>query len=76
MASKEKETKEQRDIHTVYDELSKLGKEFARFNERLRKLEAHSKAVNTDIAAVRVVSEKISARFAKIGEVAKARKPK
>lgn len=63
MADKEKDTKVHRETHAVYDELAKLGKDFSRFNERLRKLEAHSNRINEDIADVRAVSEKISTRF-------------
>ncbi len=63
---KENDTNEQNLTHAVHDELAKLGKEFARFNERIRKLESHSKRINDDIAAVRAVSEKISARFASL----------
>lgn len=69
MAGKEKETKVQRETHAVYDELAKLGKDFARFNERLRRLEAHSNKINEDIADVRAASEKISARFSAIKKV-------
>ncbi len=67
MKSKENDVESQ--IHAVKDELSKLGKEFSKFNERLRKLEAHIKQAHEDVADVRKSSEKIAARFTKIKKV-------
>ena len=57
---------ESNDVHAIKDELSKLGKEFSRFNERLRKLEAHIGQAHKDVSDIRATTEKIVARFGKI----------
>ncbi len=64
---KDVETRKQ--IHIIKDELGKLGKEFGRFDERMRKLADHIRQAHEDAGAVAVTSKKISDRFASIEKV-------
>lgn len=64
---KDVETRKQ--IHIIKDELGKLGKEFGRFDERMRKLAEHIRLANKDVDDVAVTSKKISDRFASIEKV-------
>ena len=64
---KDVETRKQ--IHIIKDELSKLGKEFGRFDERMRKLAEHIRQAHEDAGAVAITSKKISDRFASIEKV-------
>ena len=64
---KDVETRKQ--IHIIKDELGKLGKEFGRFDERMRKLAEHIRQANKDADDVAVTSKKISDRFASIEKV-------
>jgi DNA recombination protein RmuC len=64
---KDVETRKQ--IHIIKDELGKLGKEFGRFDERMRKLAEHIRQANDDAGAVAITSKKISDRFASIEKV-------
>ena len=64
---KDVETRKQ--IHIIKDELGKLGKEFGRFDERMRKLADHIRQANKDVDDVAVTSKKISDRFASIEKV-------
>jgi DNA recombination protein RmuC len=64
---KDVETRKQ--IHIIQDELGKLGKEFGRFDERMRKLADHIRQANKDVDDVAVTSKKISDRFASIEKV-------
>jgi DNA recombination protein RmuC len=64
---KDVETRKQ--IHIIKDELGKLGKEFGRFDERMRKLADHIRQANKDVEDVAVTSKKISDRFASIERV-------
>jgi DNA recombination protein RmuC len=64
---KDVETRKQ--IHVIKDELGKLGKEFGRFDERMRKLADHIRQANDDVKDVSVTSDKISKRFASIERV-------
>jgi DNA recombination protein RmuC len=61
---KDVETRKQ--IHIIKDELGKLGREFGRFDERMRKLADHIRQANKDVDDVAVTSKKISDRFAAI----------
>jgi hypothetical protein len=49
--------------HVIKDELSKLAKDFARFDERMKKLASHIEQANKDVSEVRISSDKISRRF-------------
>jgi len=64
---KDVETREQ--VHIIKDELSKLGKDFGRFDERMKKLADHIRQANQDAEEVHVSSRKISQRFAQIEAV-------
>ena len=64
---KDIETREQ--VHIIKNELSRLGKDFARFDERMKKLADHIRQANQDVEEVHVSSRKISQRFARIDAV-------
>lgn len=64
---KDVETRKQ--VHIIKDELGKLGKEFGRFDDRMRKLADHIRQAHEDAQSVRVTSEKISKRFTSIEQV-------
>lgn len=64
---KDVETRKQ--IHIIKDELGKLGKDFARFDERMRKLADHVRQAHEDAQQVQISSRKISDRFASIERV-------
>jgi DNA recombination protein RmuC len=64
---KDVETRKQ--IHIIKDELGKLGKEFGRFDERMRKLAEHIRQANKDVDDVAITSKKISDRFQSIERV-------
>ncbi len=64
---KDVETRKQ--IHIIKDELGKLGKEFGRFDERMKKLAEHIRQANKDVDDVAITSKKISDRFASIEKV-------
>ncbi len=61
---KDVETRKQ--IHIIKDELGKLGKDFGRFDERMRKLADHIRQAHEDAGQVQISSRKISERFAAI----------
>ncbi|MFN7088160.1 MAG: DNA recombination protein RmuC [Burkholderiales bacterium] len=64
---KDVETRKQ--VHIIKDELGKLGKDFARFDERMRKLADHVRQAHEDAQQVQISSRKISERFASIERV-------
>lgn len=64
---KDVETRKQ--VHIIKDELAKLGREFARFDERMKKLADHIRQAHEDAERVHVTSQKISQRFAQIESV-------
>lgn len=64
---KDVETRKQ--VHIIKDALSKLGKEFARFDTRMKKLADHIRLAHEDAEEVHVTSQKISRRFAQIEHV-------
>jgi DNA recombination protein RmuC len=64
---KDVETRKQ--VHIIKDELGKLGREFGRFDERMRKLAEHIRQVHDDAQDVTTTSRKISARFTQIERV-------
>ncbi len=61
-----KDVETRRQIHIIKDELGKLGKDFGRFDERMRKLADHIRQAHEDAGQVQVSSRKISERFAAI----------
>ncbi|MGH8727746.1 MAG: DNA recombination protein RmuC [Burkholderiales bacterium] len=64
-----KDVETRRQVHIIKDELSKLGREFGRFDERMRKLADHIRQAHEDAEKVQVTSQKISQRFAQIESV-------
>ena len=60
-------TREQ--VHIIKDELGKLGKDFSRFDERMRKLADHIRQAHEDAEKVRISSDKITRRFSEIERV-------
>ena len=64
---KDVETRQQ--VHIIKDELSKLGREFGRFDQRMKKLADHIRQAHEDAEDVRITSDKISRRFSQIERV-------
>jgi DNA recombination protein RmuC len=64
---KDVETRKQ--VHIIKDALNKLGKEFARFDGRMKKLADHIRLAHQDAEDVAVTSQKITRRFAQIEAV-------
>jgi|GEM_PF-472762 len=64
---KDVETRKQ--VHIIQDQLGKLGKEFGRFDERMKKLAEHIRMANKDVDEVAITSRKISDRFQSIERV-------
>jgi DNA recombination protein RmuC len=60
-------TREQ--VHIIKDELGKLGKDFSRFDDRMRKLADHIRQAHEDAQKVQVSSDKITRRFNQIERV-------
>jgi len=60
-------TREQ--VHIIKDELGKLGRDFSRFDERMRKLADHIRQAHEDAEKVRISSDKITKRFSEIERV-------
>jgi DNA recombination protein RmuC len=56
-------------VHIIKDELGKLGKEFGRFDERMKKLADHIRQAHEDAQDVHTTSQKISRRFTSIEQV-------
>lgn len=64
-----KDVEMRKQVHIIKDELGKLGKEFGRFDERMKKLADHIRQAHEDAQQVRTTSEKISKRFNSIEQV-------
>jgi len=64
-----KDVETRRQVHVIKDALSKLGKDFARFDERMRKLADHIRLAHEDAERVHTSSVKITQRFAQIEAV-------
>lgn len=64
---KDVETRKQ--VHIIKEELGKLGKEFGRFDTRMKKLADHIRQAHEDAVDVQTTSQKISRRFAQIERV-------
>jgi DNA recombination protein RmuC len=64
-----KDVETRRQVHIIKDELAKLGKEFGRFDQRMRKLAEHIRQAHEDAVDVRITSDKISRRFSQIERV-------
>lgn len=61
-----KDVETRRQVHVIKDELGKLGREFGRFDERMKKLADHIRQAHEDAERVHVTSQKITQRFAEI----------
>ena len=64
-----KDVETRRQVHIIKDELSKLGKDFARFDVRMKKLADHIRQANEDATEVHISSQKITKRFTQIEAV-------
>ncbi len=64
---KDVETRKQ--VHIIKDELGKLGKDFGRFDERMKRLAAHIRQAHDDAQEVETSSRKITQRFQSIERV-------
>lgn len=64
-----KDTETRKQVHIIQDELGKLGKDFSRFDDRMKKLADHIRQANEDVKEVHISSKKITDRFAKIERV-------
>ncbi|ODU27537.1 MAG: hypothetical protein ABS93_03415 [Thiobacillus sp. SCN 62-729] len=64
-----RDSETRRMAHVIKDELGKLAKDFARFDERMKKLATHIEQANKDVSEVRISSDKISRRFQQIERV-------
>ncbi|MFN3543768.1 MAG: DNA recombination protein RmuC [Thiobacillus sp.] len=64
-----RDSETRRMAHVIKDELAKLAKDFARFDERMKKLATHIEQASKDVSEVRISSDKITKRFAQIERV-------
>ena len=64
-----RDSETRRMAHVIKDELAKLAKDFARFDERMKKLATHIEQANKDVSEVRISSDKINRRFQQIERV-------
>src|SRR5512139_2548416 len=64
-----RDSETRRMAHVIKDELGKLAKDFARFDERMKKLATHIEQASKDVGEVRISSDKISRRFQQIERV-------
>ena len=64
-----RDSETRRMAHVIKDELSKLAKDFSRFDERMKKLATHIEQANKDVGEVRISSDKINRRFQQIERV-------
>ena len=64
-----RDSETRRMAHVIKDELSKLAKDFTRFDERMKKLASHIEQASKDVGEVRISSDKITKRFAQIERV-------
>ena len=64
-----KDVETRRQVHIIKDELSKLGREFGRFDLRMKKLSEHIRQAYQDAEDVRITSDKITRRFSQIERV-------
>lgn len=64
-----RDSETRRMAHVIKEELSKLAKDFSRFDERMKKLATHIEQANKDVSEVRISSDKINRRFQQIERV-------
>ncbi len=70
-----KDVETRRHIHVIQEELAKLGTDFQRFDERMKKLADHIRQAHEDAEDVQVSSRKISQRFQQIESAEIEEKP-
>ena len=61
---KDVETRKQ--VHIIKDALAQAGREFGRFDERMKKLADHIRQANEDVEKIQVTGGKISQQFQRI----------
>jgi DNA recombination protein RmuC len=64
-----KDVETRRQVHIIKDELSKLGKDFGRFDQRLRKLADHIRQAHQDTEDLKITGDKLTRRFVQIEKV-------
>jgi DNA recombination protein RmuC len=64
-----KDVETRRQVHVIKDELGKLGKDFGRFEQRMKKLADHIRQAHEDAQQVQISSDKIVRRFTQIERV-------
>jgi DNA recombination protein RmuC len=64
-----KDVETRRQVHVIKDELSKLGRDFVRFEQRMKKLADHIRQAHDDAQQVQISSDKIVRRFTQIEKV-------
>ncbi|HEY8354841.1 MAG TPA: DNA recombination protein RmuC [Methylophilaceae bacterium] len=64
-----RDTETRKQVHIIQEELSKLSKDFARFDSRMKKLADHIRQAHKDAEEVRISSSKITNHFARIERV-------
>jgi DNA recombination protein RmuC len=70
-----KDVEMRKQVHIIKDELGKLGKDFQRFDTRMKKLADHIRQANDDAKDVHTSSQKISNAFARIERVELSKEP-
>jgi DNA recombination protein RmuC len=70
-----KDVETRRHIHVIKEELGKLGADFTRFDERMKRLADHIRQAHEDAAEVQASSRKISQRFLQIESAEIEEKP-
>jgi len=64
-----KDVETRRQVHIIKDELAKLGKDFGRFDQRLRRLAEHIRQAHQDTEELRITGDKLTRRFSQIERV-------
>jgi DNA recombination protein RmuC len=64
-----KDVETRRQVHIIKDELAKLGKDFGRFDQRLRKLADHIRQAHQDTEDLKITGDKLTRRFVQIERV-------
>jgi DNA recombination protein RmuC len=64
-----KDHETRRQVHVIKDALSKLARDFERFDHRMQQLANHIRQANDDVQQVHVSSQKITHRFRHIEQV-------
>ena len=70
-----KDVEMRKQVHIIKDELGKLGKDFERFDSRMKKLADNIRQAHENAQEVHISSQKISRRFAQIERVELTNEP-